>query len=675
MEDKKLTFFGAPYNPKRYMKYRYFPCIHCVFIDLSKIDKNTLDFSPRYNQKELLAGRENMSTIRQKQRMKHFHNLLYVLKKHIRNIIWRSKVIGASKDTGYKFYEDYSKKTSLNSECISPVFKYKYSVFNPSYLKSSLNIFLEKFLPDRLCYIPKKPNYFTTRGFSDLGYPDVFKEGWDEFTWKSIPFGFHLQGAKNDGTTTDHSSEIPKLTNFFNFFVEGNVSKTIFISMFEGVESKNILRTGVVDEILKNQPKTKIVLFMKNKERAEYYANEFSDPRIIYEVAEFSGYGWLEKFFGSQKFLFLQTETTDLRAKMIAENRGLAYYYYSLVIHRIMSRELFIIIFRFLDIFFIRDNSFDKFFEKYHPDLVFLANLFEDLEVNFLRATKKHNVFSVGLINSWDRVTARCILRIIPDELVVFNDNVKSELIKTNHINPSKIVVSGVPQYNHYFLPTTTTEDAFRKRFDLKKEDRLILYSPIGGQFSNSDWEMIDLLYALNNKNKFGNNVKILVSFPPNDFIRDEELKKRPSLLYQYIGTRFSKVRSTDWEISAKELAELKDTLRYMSMIICYSSSISIDAAIFNKPVININFEIKDSEKLLKSPTIFYKMTHYRKAIETGGITLVGSEEELVVWVRKYLENPALNNEGRIRLVSQQCGFTDGQSVSRIVRVLLKNLF
>src|SRR5574343_258005 len=32
MDFRDLDFFGAPYNPKRYMKYRYFPCIHCMFI-------------------------------------------------------------------------------------------------------------------------------------------------------------------------------------------------------------------------------------------------------------------------------------------------------------------------------------------------------------------------------------------------------------------------------------------------------------------------------------------------------------------------------------------------------------------------------------------------------------------------------------------------------------------
>lgn len=48
MNINNLAFFGAPYNPKRYLKYKYFPCIHCMFIDLEKIEKDNLDFKPKY---------------------------------------------------------------------------------------------------------------------------------------------------------------------------------------------------------------------------------------------------------------------------------------------------------------------------------------------------------------------------------------------------------------------------------------------------------------------------------------------------------------------------------------------------------------------------------------------------------------------------------------------------
>lgn len=447
--------------------------------------------------------------------------------------------------------------------------------------------------------------------------------------------------------------------------------KTIFFTIFDGVEAKNILRTGIVSKILEKETNVKVVLFMKNRERIEHYNKEFNDPRIIYEVVGGHEPSSTDKLFGKLKFNFLQTETTDLRAKMVAEKRGVFYYYYSLVLHRTLARPCFIRLFRFLDFRLVGCNLFDVYFNKYRPDLVFLANLFEDIEINFLRSAKKNNVSTVGLINSWDRVTARCILRLLPDKFIVFNDVVKRELLETNYVKSTDIFVSGLPQYDYYFSPVNVGRKDFLSKLGFGDTDRIIFYSPIGGMFSDSDWEMIDLLYRLNREGKFGQKVKVFVSFPPNDFIKEGELQKRPWLLYQYIGIRFSKVRSADWDMTGEELESLKNLLWNSSIVVCYASSLSIDAAVFDKPVININFEIKNNGELSKSPTIFYKMAHYKKALNAGGIKLVNTEGELIEWVNKYLKDSSLDREGRRKLVERQCQYTDGKSAERIKSFLL----
>ena len=48
-------------------------------------------------------------------------------------------------------------------------------------------------LPDHLCYYPKRAGYYTESGFGDRGYPDTTAYGWEEFVWQQEPFGFHLR--------------------------------------------------------------------------------------------------------------------------------------------------------------------------------------------------------------------------------------------------------------------------------------------------------------------------------------------------------------------------------------------------------------------------------------------------------------------------------------------------
>src|SRR3972149_4420054 len=98
--------------------------------------------------------------------------------------------------------------------------------------------------------------------------------------------------------------------------------KTVFITLFEGVESKNILRTGIVQKVLEHNLDAHVVLFVKNEGRARYYAEEFSESRVSYEVVCPYEQTGIHKLFSSLKFKLLQTETTDLRAQIISEGRG-----------------------------------------------------------------------------------------------------------------------------------------------------------------------------------------------------------------------------------------------------------------------------------------------------------------------------------------------------------------
>jgi hypothetical protein len=65
----------------------------------------------------------------------------------------------------------------------------------PTWAASKWNLFLEKFLPERLSFIPKKKNYFSEFGFRELGYYDIAGLGLEEYLWNGRPFGFHFRGT------------------------------------------------------------------------------------------------------------------------------------------------------------------------------------------------------------------------------------------------------------------------------------------------------------------------------------------------------------------------------------------------------------------------------------------------------------------------------------------------
>jgi len=449
------------------------------------------------------------------------------------------------------------------------------------------------------------------------------------------------------------------------------MKKTIFIAVFEGVEAKNILRTSILPTLF-TDPEVRLVLFMKNKERIKYYQKELSDPRISYEFVEHAKPKGLDKLFSALKFTALRTDTTQGKRRMIlAENKHYILFALGAAFNWFFSRKTVIGILRRLDFLLVRNITYQIFFDRYKPDLVFLAHLFNEPEIHLLREAKKRGIKTVGLINSWDKVTTRSMIRLKPDHLIVFNDIVREELVRYGNFKQEKIFVSGLPQYDFYFTERVSSREKFFHHIGIDPNKKLIVYAPLGASFGSSDWDMIDFFHNLLEEKKFGENLALLVRFQPNDFIFPEDIKKRPWLVYDYPGIRFSWQRGVDWDMGSGDIAHLKDTLYHMSLLVCFASSLSIDAVVFDKPVINIGFEFKPVRPT-QSAMQYFEREHYKKALATGGIRFVKTKEELIEWVTAYLEHSEQDKKERLALVMQQCKFTDGKSGERIGNFLLK---
>lgn len=451
--------------------------------------------------------------------------------------------------------------------------------------------------------------------------------------------------------------------------------KTIFITIFEGVEAKNILRTPIFKNLFQNRD-LRFVFFTKSQDKVDYYKKEFNDPRISYEVVDRLKVSGLDKFFSLLKFQLLKTQTTDLRRHMKFQETGNFFSYYGgLLINRLIARLAVLKLAQKLDWLFVKNNSYSRYFDLYKPDLVLLAHLFDEQEIHLLREAKKRKVTTVGFINSWDKITARCVLRLVPDKFVVFNNIVKKELIDYNGIYENNIFVGGIPQYDFYINGKPSPKEAFYKHFNFNaKVKRIIIYAPNGRFSMKADGPMIDLLHSFMEKKLLPEDVGLLVRFQPNDIVNMDEIRKRPWLIYDIPGKRFSNARGVDWDMDEQDLQKLYDTLFYSTVFVCYTSSLSVDAAAFNKPVININFELSKITPLAESPIQYYQMTHYLNVLNTGGIKVVDNQAQLLEWLNLYLDDQKLDEAGRNRLVAEQCFKLDGKSGERIANFLLRCL-
>ena len=174
MESEDISIFGAPWNPRWVNKYRYFPSPHLSIYDLDKISIESLDFLP---------GDQN-----------YIAKSPYHLNKF--RLLKNRRSIACQPDTGWHIYQKYNRSESLFNYCVQPCFNpHEYLLDSNMY---QINKVFDLMLPDSWSFIPKKKDYYSTKYFKDMDYPDTTKLGCEEFLWRDKPFGFHFRGYRNN---------------------------------------------------------------------------------------------------------------------------------------------------------------------------------------------------------------------------------------------------------------------------------------------------------------------------------------------------------------------------------------------------------------------------------------------------------------------------------------------
>lgn len=200
MQTDGLAFLGVPWHPRWFLKNRYFPCVHCMFVDLEQVPLATLNFSPDYENIPAYKDNEEVQGIIGKSG-RSLLKILDPLK------LRRRKHIGASRDVSWRIYARYFGNPQYKAECLQPVYRFE---------RNNLQYRLEKLLPDRFSFIPKKEGYFTAKGFRERGLADLDGLGWEEFVWRDEPFGFHVRSQPKVTSKESMDFHHTQLLEFLN---------------------------------------------------------------------------------------------------------------------------------------------------------------------------------------------------------------------------------------------------------------------------------------------------------------------------------------------------------------------------------------------------------------------------------------------------------------------------
>lgn len=444
--------------------------------------------------------------------------------------------------------------------------------------------------------------------------------------------------------------------------------KTIFISSFHQLISRNILSTPLLDYLSRSND-IRIVLFVQEDKR-DFFQREFGADHILIE-----GVPWaLSRREIFLRYLALSAVHTDaLEIIRSVESNRLS----SRLVRFFGGGRIGQLLLRRVDAFFTPSGRFAPFFEKYHPSLVFSTDIQNENDVRLIHEARRRGVAAIGAVRSWDNLTTKGMMRVVPDKLIVPNLIVRQEAMMIDYVPERSIVPVGIPHYDRYVkskIPNSQlllTREEFFQRMNLDPQKRTVLFAPIGNRYIKNN--LLDRL-VLETLGSF--DINIIVRVPPSDYVSfDQGAAKKANMEFDIVGRgspRGEQDRKRN-EMGKEDDDSLINELFHCDAVVTGHSTITIDAAVFDKPVVLIAFD-EVLRPFDDSVRRYYQCDYYRPITESGGVRFARTADELRLLVSQYLANPRFDEEGRKRIAREQAYQLDGRATERLAEVLLEKL-
>ena len=99
--------------------------------------------------------------------------------------------------------------------------------------------------------------------------------------------------------------------------------------------------------------------------------------------------------------------------------------------------------------------------EELRPDVVLVSPSVwpkDPVEADYVRAARSLGIPTIGYLNSWDNLTSKGTVHVIPDAYVVWNEALADEAVEIHDIPREAIRVTGAPHLDRFFEMRPTVE-------------------------------------------------------------------------------------------------------------------------------------------------------------------------------------------------------------------------
>jgi hypothetical protein len=129
------------------------------------------------------------------------------------------------------------------------------------------------------------------------------------------------------------------------------------------------------------------------------------------------------------------------------------------------------------------------------PDVVLVTPLVDigSDQVEYVKAARSLGIRSGLCVHSWDNLTNKGLVRIVPDRIFVWNDAQKREAVAMHGATADQVVATGAPVYDQWFQrQPSTSREAFCAKVGLPVQKPFLLYLCSSQFIAPDESEFID---------------------------------------------------------------------------------------------------------------------------------------------------------------------------------------
>jgi hypothetical protein len=459
-------------------------------------------------------------------------------------------------------------------------------------------------------------------------------------------------------------------------------SRTIVISVPHGASAGNMLRHGLPARLVDADPALRLVI-ASPLTRDAGFTHEFGHARVTFEdLPPHVPFGLEARLLAIMQACYLEsgvTESVRIRRAEAQAKGTIRWIGAKAWLGRMLAPSIARPASRYaLSDRWVSHPEAGALLDRYAPSLLLTSSPGLILaEVPLLRTAARRGIRTMAIDPSWDNFTNKLLPVRRVDRLLVWNELMREQAITWHGYQAEDIRLCGAPQFDVYFRDGSRIDRGeFCRRIGADPERRLITLTTTPRELYPYHDRVVRELSAAIASGAITRPSQVLVRLHPRD---DEaayrEVKGLPHVIIEKPFRATVKVADgMAVDVMAEHQRHLADTMRHSDVAVNVASTITIEACVFDTPVVNISFDGPDPIEFARSARRYYSFTHYVNITRHDAVRVAATPAEMIASINRYLDDPQLDAAGRRRVVEEQCQFLDGRSGERVADAVLREL-